>query len=218
MPPAATHGRSWESGYDLLILKVCSERALRAEPALTVECLSCRHVGVLTDAALLCRAITPGTPIVGFVKRLRCSKCGSRNVLAPASTQRSPRRHRKMKFLSTCGILLTVMAIAIVTSPLAYGQAKPSGPAVGGGDRTLIPSTQRAVTPQGGALSDLAGGGADPNYVPPGSGQKNRQGIAQSAPRVCTPRIALSNTAPIRLSLLDTIAGTALTSGALGAP
>ena len=49
-----------------------------------------------------------------------------------------------MKFLSTCGILLAVMAIAIVTSPLAYGQAKPSGPAVGGGDRTLIPSTQRA--------------------------------------------------------------------------
>jgi hypothetical protein len=35
---------------------------------------------------------------------------------------------------------------------------------------------------------------------------------------VCTPRIALSNTAPIRLSLLDTIAGTALISGALGAP
>ena len=74
-----------------------------------------------------------------------------------------------MKFLSTCEILLAVMAIAIVTSPLAYGQAKPSGPAVGRGDRTLIPSTQRAVTPQGGALSDLAGGGyADPNYVPPG--------------------------------------------------
>ena len=78
-----------------------------------------------------------------------------------------------MKFLSTCGILLAVMAIAIVTSPLAYGQAKPSGPAVGGGDRTLIPSTQRAVTPQGGALSDLAGGGyADPNYVPPGERSK----------------------------------------------
>ena len=44
-----------------------------------------------------------------------------------ASPRRSPRRHRKMKFLSTCGILLAVMVIAIVTSPLAYGQAKPSG-------------------------------------------------------------------------------------------
>jgi hypothetical protein len=59
-----------------------SERALRAEPAVTVECLSCRHVGVLTGAALSRLAITPGTPIAAFVKRLRCSKCGSRNVLA----------------------------------------------------------------------------------------------------------------------------------------
>lgn len=58
------------------------ERALRAEPAVTVECLSCRHVGVLTGAALSRLAITPGTPIAAFVKRLRCSKCGSRNVLA----------------------------------------------------------------------------------------------------------------------------------------
>ena len=59
-----------------------SERALRAEPAVTVECLSCRHVGVLSGVALLRLAITPGTPIAAFVKRLRCSKCGSRNVLA----------------------------------------------------------------------------------------------------------------------------------------
>ena len=93
-----------------------------------------------------------------------------------------------MKFLSTCEILLAVMAIAIVTSPLAYGQAKPSGPALGGGDRTLIPSTQRAVTPQGGALSDLAGGGyADPNYVPPGErSKKSARHRVVSAPRVHT--------------------------------
>ena len=39
---------------------------------------------------------------------------------------------------------------------------------MGGGDRSLIPSTQPAVAPPGGTLSDLAGGGdADPNYVPP---------------------------------------------------
>jgi len=43
-----------------------SERALRAEPAVTVECLSCRHVGVLTGGALLRLAITPGTPIAAF--------------------------------------------------------------------------------------------------------------------------------------------------------
>jgi hypothetical protein len=63
-------------------LKGMSERVLRTEPTVTVECLSCRHVGVLTGAALSRRAITPSTPIAAFVKRLRCSKCGSRNVLA----------------------------------------------------------------------------------------------------------------------------------------
>ena len=99
-------------------------------------------------------------------------------------------------------ILLTVMiiAIAMLASPHAYGQAgkgqigtqgtsgKPSGPAVGGGDRTLIPSTQRAVTPQGGALSDLAGGGyADPNYVPPGErSKKSTRHRVVGAPRVHT--------------------------------
>ena len=47
-----------------------SERALRGEPTVTVECLSCRHVGVLTGAALSRLAITPDTPIATFVKRL----------------------------------------------------------------------------------------------------------------------------------------------------
>ena len=79
---------------------------------------------------------------------------------------------------------MTIIAIAMLASPLAYGQAasskgqigtqgtsaKPSGPAVGGGDRTLIPPTQPAVAPPSNALSNLAGGGyADPNYVPPGT-------------------------------------------------
>ena len=69
-------------------------------------------------------------------------------------------------------VTVMIIAIAMLASPLAYGQArtsgKPSGPAVGGGDRSLIPSTQPAVAPPGGTLSDLAGGGnADPNYVPP---------------------------------------------------
>ena len=38
------------------------------------------------------RAITPGTPIVGFVKRLRCSKCGSRNVLATRKPPAQPQK------------------------------------------------------------------------------------------------------------------------------
>src|SRR6476620_162171 len=94
-----------------------------------------------------------------------------------------------MKFLSIMlrvsamqiPLAVMIVAIAVLASPLAYGQAsgkrqtgtqgtggRPSGPAVGGGGRTLIPSTEPAVTPPSGALSNLAGGGyADPNYVPP---------------------------------------------------
>ena len=71
-------------------------------------------------------------------------------------------------------LTVTIIAIAMLASQLAYGQAaKPSGPAVGGGDRTLIPPTQPAVAPPSDALGDLAGGGyADPNYVPPGTQPK----------------------------------------------
>ena len=46
---AGTLGKRLRPSYH----KGMSERALRAEPALTVECLSCGHVG--DDAALLCR-------------------------------------------------------------------------------------------------------------------------------------------------------------------
>jgi hypothetical protein len=69
-----------------------SERALRGEPAVIVECLSCRHVGVLTEAALSRLAIRPRTPIAAFVKRLRCSKCGSRNVLATRKPAARPQK------------------------------------------------------------------------------------------------------------------------------
>ena len=76
--------------------------------------------------------------------------------------------------VSAMRIPLTVMIVAIATlaSPLAYGQAsgkgqtgtqgtgaKPSGPAVGGGDTTLIPSTEPAVAAPSDALKNLAGGG-----------------------------------------------------------
>jgi hypothetical protein len=109
-----------------------------------------------------------------------------------------------LKVVSAMRIPLTVMiiAIAMLASPLAYGQAasgkgqigtqgtsgKPSGPAVGGGDRSLIPSTQPAVAPPGGTLSDLAGGG-DPNYVPPTTkSKKSTQHRVIRAPRARTSR------------------------------
>ena len=105
-----------------------------------------------------------------------------------------------LKVVSAMRIPLTVMiiAIAMLASPLAYGQAasgkgqsgKPSGPAEGGGDRSLIPSTQPAVAPPGGTLSDLAGGGdADPNYVPPTTkSKKSTQHRVIRAPRARTWR------------------------------
>ena len=124
-------------------------------------------------------------------------------------------------------LTVTIIAIAMLASPLAYGQAasskgqigtqgtsaKPSGPAVGGGDRTLIPPTQPAVAPPSNALSNLAGGGyADPNYVPPGTQSKKTTRHRVSARRDRGPRAALSNTALIPLSRIDTV--TAIISAA----
>jgi hypothetical protein len=92
-------------------------------------------------------------------------------------------------------LTVTIIAIAMLASQLAYGQAgsgkgKPSGPSVGGGDRTLIPPTQPAVAPPSNALSDLAGGGyADPNYVPPETqSEKSTRHRVIRAPRARTSR------------------------------
>ena len=49
---------------------------------MTVECMRCRHVGELTPEILTRLGIESGTPIITFVKRLRCRKWGSRSVLA----------------------------------------------------------------------------------------------------------------------------------------
>ena len=59
-------------------------------------------------------------------------------------------------------LAVTIISIAMLASPLAYGQAasgkgQPSGPAAGGGDRTLLPPTQPAIAPPSDALSNLAG-------------------------------------------------------------
>lgn len=47
-----------------------------------VECLRCHHVGRVTDLDLARRGIKPNAPIVFFIKRLRCRKCGSQSVRA----------------------------------------------------------------------------------------------------------------------------------------
>jgi hypothetical protein len=59
----------------------------RSEPSVSVECLTCGHIGVLTREALSRFSIAPNTPIAAFVKRLRCRRCGSQSVLATRKPQ-----------------------------------------------------------------------------------------------------------------------------------
>jgi hypothetical protein len=46
-----------------------------------VRCLHCRHEGILDDAALARFGVEPNAPIASFVKRLRCTSCGSSSVM-----------------------------------------------------------------------------------------------------------------------------------------
>ena len=52
----------------------------RSVEAIRVECLHCRHVGSLAEPDLIRRGVKPDAPIVSFLKRLRCRKCGSQSV------------------------------------------------------------------------------------------------------------------------------------------
>lgn len=65
---------------------------MRTQTNVTVECLRCRHVGMLTAETLARLAITPSTPIAAFVKRLRCHKCGSHSVLATRKPSPRPQK------------------------------------------------------------------------------------------------------------------------------
>jgi cytochrome c-type biogenesis protein CcmH/NrfF len=47
-----------------------------------VRCLHCRHQSILTHHALAQYGLKPNAPIAAFVKRLRCTKCGSGSVMA----------------------------------------------------------------------------------------------------------------------------------------
>jgi hypothetical protein len=101
-------------------------------------------------------------------------------------------------------LAVAIISIAMFASPLAHGQSapgkgptgtqraggKPSGPAVGAGDRTLIPPTEPGPASPNNALSNLAGGGyADPNYVPPTTqSKKSTPHRATRAPRARTSR------------------------------
>ncbi len=52
-----------------------------AKLVLLARCLHCRHEGVLDDAALARFGVDSTAPIASFVKRLRCTNCGSASVM-----------------------------------------------------------------------------------------------------------------------------------------
>jgi uncharacterized protein YlaI len=57
------------------------------ELVVQVRCLHCEHKGVLDDQTLDSFGIKPNAPIASFVKRLRCSDCGSGNLIANRITR-----------------------------------------------------------------------------------------------------------------------------------
>jgi hypothetical protein len=59
-----------------------------------VRCMQCRHTSFLSDRDLIEFGVDENAPIVAFVKRLRCTECGSGSVMASrvATTDRAPRR------------------------------------------------------------------------------------------------------------------------------
>jgi hypothetical protein len=50
--------------------------------SISVRCMSCRHRSTLDAAALKRFGVRPDAPIASFIKRLRCTKCGSGSVMA----------------------------------------------------------------------------------------------------------------------------------------
>ena len=54
---------------------------------LVVRCLSCGHKAKLSRQVLARFGLKPDAPISAFVKRLRCSQCGSGSVMAKRLTQ-----------------------------------------------------------------------------------------------------------------------------------
>jgi hypothetical protein len=66
-----------------------------APAAIGVRCLHCRHQAVLSAADLVAHGVRPDSPIAGFVRRLKCSKCGSGSVMAKRIAKPEPKRQRR---------------------------------------------------------------------------------------------------------------------------
>ena len=56
--------------------------------AIVVRCLRCRHEGLLSEQSLVSFGLKQDAPISAFVKRLRCSECGSGSVICQQPSAR----------------------------------------------------------------------------------------------------------------------------------
>jgi hypothetical protein len=57
-------------------------RSQDGRTATAVLCMTCRHRSQIDAAALARFGVKADAPIASYVKRLRCSHCGSGNVIA----------------------------------------------------------------------------------------------------------------------------------------
>jgi hypothetical protein len=62
-----------------------------------VGCLHCGHEGSLSHTALVRFGLDPNAPIAAYVKRLRCSKCGSSSVMAKRTTEPNTEQDRRKR-------------------------------------------------------------------------------------------------------------------------
>lgn len=67
------------------------------ERTILVRCLSCRHETALPDGTLVRFGLRSDAPIASFVKRLRCSKCGSASVMARRLVRGETRKHSQRR-------------------------------------------------------------------------------------------------------------------------
>lgn len=65
--------------------------------SIVVRCLHCRHEAVLSTADLVAHGVKPDSPIAGFVRRLKCSQCGSGSVLAKRIAKPEPKPARQRR-------------------------------------------------------------------------------------------------------------------------
>jgi DNA-directed RNA polymerase subunit RPC12/RpoP len=60
------------------------------ELVVQVRCLHCRHKSILSGQELATFGIKPDSPVASFVKRLRCTNCGSGSVMANRTAGSDP--------------------------------------------------------------------------------------------------------------------------------